>query len=55
MTRHHPGALTPDELDEIARGWREESLAAMERMRKLVRDETARAIIKHAERETTHV
>ena len=41
--------LTPDELDEIARGWREESLAAMERMRKLVRDETARAIIKHAE------
>ena len=24
MTRPHPGALTPDELDEIARQWRDD-------------------------------
>ena len=45
----HPTELTPEELDQMARGWRAESLAALDRARTLVEAETARAIIKHAE------
>lgn len=52
--RYRP-PMTPDELDEMTRGWRAESLAALDRARKLVKTETARAIINYTHTETADI